>query len=72
MKRIAVTVIKFGALGCGDMYRYCASGEVGWTLKESIRDHGEREVKLAKLTHFSWDEFFAFSPYTPTATVRMA
>ena len=55
--------------GCGDIYRYVASGEVGWALKKEIRDRGRQEIALAGLTRFAWDEMIVFGAYTPTGTV---
>jgi len=51
--------------GCGDIYRYAASGEVGWALKKEIRDRQQTTVTLAKLTRFPWDELIVFGSYTP-------
>lgn len=51
--------------GCGDIYRYAASGEVGWAIKQEIRNRQQTTVTLAKLTRFSWDELIVFGPYTP-------
>lgn len=51
--------------GCGDIYRYLTSGEVGWAIKREIRDRQQTEIALASLTRFSWDELIVFSAYTP-------
>ena len=51
--------------GCGDIYRYLSSGEVGWAIKQEIRDRQQSEITLARLTRFSWDELIIFSSYTP-------
>lgn len=51
--------------GCGDIYRYVASGEVGWALKKEIRDRGRQEITLTGLTRFAWDEMIVFGAYTP-------
>lgn len=51
--------------GCGDIYRYATSGEVGWAIKEEIRDRQQATIHLAKLTRFSWDELIVFGSYTP-------
>jgi len=55
--------------GCGDIYRYFKSGEVGWALKKELRDRKATRVELAKITTFEWDEFFLFGPYQPTSEV---
>lgn len=51
--------------GCGDIYRYLSSGELGWAIKREIRDRQQTEITLTKLTRFSWDELIIFSSYTP-------
>ena len=51
--------------GCGDIYRYLTSGEVGWAIKREIRDRQQTEIALASLTRISWDELIVFSAYTP-------
>ena len=51
--------------GCGDIYRYLRSGEVGWAIKREIRDRQQSEITLARLTRFSWDELIVFGSYTP-------
>lgn len=51
--------------GCGDIYRYLSSGEVGWAIKREIRDRQQTEIAMARLTRFSWDELIVFSAYTP-------
>ncbi len=72
MKRqqIAVAIALLAGLsGCGDLYRYVASGKVGWALKKELRDKHSKEVEIAKLTDFAWDEMVLFGPYFPTAKV---
>ncbi len=51
--------------GCGDIYRFVSSGEVGWALKKEIRDLQQNVVTLSRLTRFPWDELIIFSSYTP-------
>ena len=55
--------------GCGDAYRYLTSGEVGWNLKKEIRDNNAKEVNLAQLARFEWDELFLFGPYQSTESI---
>lgn len=55
--------------GCDEIYRYAKSGEVGWTLKTELRDKRSKEVVMAKIAKFKWDEFFAFDPYTLTIDI---
>ena len=62
-------VFLFCLAGCGEVYRYSKSGEVGWALKKAIRDERKHEVIVKELTHFNWDELFLFSPYEPTSEV---
>jgi hypothetical protein len=62
-------VLLAGLSGCGELYRYVASGKVGWALKKELRDKNSKEVEIAKLTDFAWDELVLFSPYFPTAKV---
>lgn len=50
--------------GCGDIYRYVTSGEVGWALKKEIRDRQQTVITLSHLTRFPWDELIVFSAYT--------
>jgi hypothetical protein len=70
MNKIVFTIVIIGLLaGCGEIYRYSESGQVGWALKKAIRDEHKPEVRLKELTRFDWDEFFLFDPYTPTAEI---
>lgn len=55
--------------GCGEIYRYAKSGEVGWALKTELRDKRRKEVDMTKLAKFKWDELFTFDPYTPMIDV---
>ena len=55
--------------GCGGIYRYAKSGEVGWALKKELRDKHSKEVDMTKLVKFQWDEFFVFNPYTSSADI---
>jgi hypothetical protein len=55
--------------GCSDAYRYLQSGEVGWAMKQALRDRHADKLELARLTQFQWDEFFVFGPYQPTRAV---
>lgn len=55
--------------GCGDIYRFAKSGEVGWAIKKEIRDKHQKEIVLEKITEFLWDEFFVFGAYTPASKV---
>ena len=54
-----------GLAGCGEIYRYASSGEVGWAIKKEIRDKQKTEITLSRLTRFSWNELIIFSSYTP-------
>lgn len=67
LRTLAVLLVLSGTLltGCGDIYRFLRSGEVGWAIKREIRDRQQTEITLAKLTRFSWDELIIFSSYTP-------
>jgi hypothetical protein len=51
--------------GCGDLYRYLNSGEVGWAIKHEVRNRQKAEISLAMLTRFRWDELVVFGSYTP-------
>lgn len=51
--------------GCGDIYRYLKSGEVGWAINQEIRSRHQSEIALASLSRFLWDELVIFSAYTP-------
>ena len=64
MRWIALGICLATLAGC-DGYRYLTSGEVSWKLKKELRDNGAKEVDLASLTSFEWDELFMFGPYTP-------
>jgi hypothetical protein len=64
---IAITLLCLS--GCGNIYRYFSSGEVGWALKRELRDKRTQEVTIAKLTKFQWDELFLFGPYYPTSEI---
>lgn len=55
--------------GCGEIYRYAKSGEVGWALKTELRDKRRKEVDMTKLVKFKWDELFTFELYTPMIDV---
>lgn len=65
---IAAVVLSCMA-GCGDMYRYLKSGEVGWAMKKELRDKGSKEIVLPSLTRFNWDELYIFGPYEPTEDI---
>lgn len=68
--RIFIAILLVISLsGCGDIYRYFNSGEVGWNLKKELRDKKVSKVELAKLTDFKWDEFVIFNPYQPTSEI---
>lgn len=70
ISRFLVFALCLSALaGCGDTYRFFESGEVGWVLKKEIRDKRKKEVAIAKLTKFKWDELYLFSPYEGTRNV---
>lgn len=70
MKKLLIITISLILLaGCGALQRYFRSGEVGWALKKAIRDNHKQEVVLKDLTHFNWDEFYVFNPYTSTDEV---
>jgi hypothetical protein len=49
--------------GCDKARLYLGSGEVGWNLKKAIRDRHAKEVDLALLAPFEWDQVFLFAPY---------
>lgn len=51
--------------GCGDLYRFISSGEVGWAIKREVRNQQKTEISLATLTRFNWDELIIFGSYTP-------
>ena len=55
--------------GCGNIYRFAKSGEVGWAIKKEIRDKHKKEIILANITQFPWDEVFVFGAYSPTFEV---
>jgi hypothetical protein len=63
---LALAAIISALSGCGDVYRYFKSGEVSWALKNELRDKHSKEVNIAKLTDFEWDELYLFGPYEPT------
>ena len=69
MRVIVLSVCLLALAGCGDTYRYVMGGEVGWNLKKEIRDKGAKEINLAKLVPFAWDELFLFGPYQPTEAI---
>lgn len=63
--RLFVVLSLLVLTGCGDIYRYATSSEVGWAIKQEIRDRQQTTINLAKLTRFSWDELIIFGSYTP-------
>lgn len=69
MRSLLAILLILNLCGCGDAYRYVKSGEVGWALKEELRDRKSTRVELAKLTRFEWDEVFVFDPYALTSEV---
>lgn len=69
LRAVLVILLALGLSGCGDIYHYLESGEVGWALKKELHDRKATKVELAKLTKFEWDELFLFSPYEPTSEV---
>ncbi|MFZ4552441.1 MAG: hypothetical protein ACOYNB_11515 [Aquabacterium sp.] len=68
-KVLLATLLTLGLSGCGEIYRYFRSGEVGWALKQELRDRNVEKISLAKLTRFAWDELFLFGPYEPESDV---
>ncbi len=69
MRALIAACLLLTLTGCGDVYRYLKSGEVGWALKKALRDKHSKEVAIAQLTGFEWDELFLFGPYMPTDEV---
>jgi hypothetical protein len=69
MRTLLAILLVLSLSGCGDVYRYLKSGEVGWALKKELRDKKSAKVEIAKLTRFKWDELFLFGPYQPTNEV---
>lgn len=69
MRTVLAILLALCLSGCGDIYRYLKSGEVGWALKKELRDKKATRVELAKITKFEWDELFLFGPYHPTSEV---
>ena len=69
MRATAILALIVSLFGCGDIYRFAKSGEVGWAIKKEIRDKQRKEIVLANITKFPWDEFFVFEAYTPTSEV---
>ncbi|MDW5418951.1 hypothetical protein R6242_20470 [Iodobacter sp. CM08] len=67
----ALLIIFFVLLlsGCGDVYCYLKSGEVGRALNKELRHKKSTQVEIAKLTKFTWDEFFLFGPHQSTSEV---
>lgn len=70
---LAMIVLLQGLIGCGAAHRGGDTGEVGLALKKELRDNQTnnqaKEVTIAKLTRFAWDELFLFNPYTPSSEV---
>jgi len=69
MRITVIAIILLCLAGCGNIYRYFNSGEVGWALKRELRDKHVQEVSIYKLTKFQWDELFLFGPYCPTSEI---
>jgi hypothetical protein len=65
MPGILSALLCFSLSGCGDLYRYLSSGEVGWAIKQEVRNRQKTEISLAILTRFGWDELVVFGSYTP-------
>jgi hypothetical protein len=64
---ILAAVLLTGLLnGCGDVYRYFATGEVGRAVGEAARRPYVNVLALDSLTDFEWDKFYLFGPYEPT------
>lgn len=66
MRALLAILVMLSLSGCGDIFLYLKSGDVGWALKKEIRDKQSTKVEVAKLTSFEWDELFLFGPYQPT------
>jgi hypothetical protein len=64
IRAILVVVLFVILSGCGDIYRYIRSGEVGLAIKKEIRDKHEKEIKIDRVTQFPWNELFIFGGYT--------
>ena len=68
-KFVLTALLMLSLSGCGDIYRYFKSGEVGWALKRELRDRHVEQIELAKITGFTWDELFLFGPYEPASDI---
>lgn len=67
MKAWLVLVVCALLFGC-DWSGYL-SGPVGQALRHEVREKKQKEIDLARVVPFKWDELFLFGPYTPRSEV---
>ncbi|TVO53295.1 hypothetical protein [Denitromonas halophila] len=66
MRAVFVILLTLSLSACDEVYWHVKTGDVGWALKNALRDKKSTRIELAMLTTFQWDEFFLFGPYQPT------
>jgi len=70
MRAVVFTFLLAILIGFGSIYyRSMSIGEVSLALKQELRDKHNKEIAIAKLTKFEWDELFLVGPYQPTSSV---
>ena len=67
MKRIVIAIIIVVLTGC-DFSGY-HSKDVGSVIGKEVRNSGTKEIDLAQIVPFTWDELYLFDPYTPASEV---
>lgn len=67
MKYIALTLLVFTFVGCD--LTGLLSGEVGTAIRKEVRDNGAKQIDLATVVPFKWDELYLFTPHTSSSHV---
>lgn len=70
MRAVVFTILLAILIGFGSIYyRRTNIGEVSLALKQELRDKHTKEIAIAKLTKFEWDELYLVGPYQPTIKI---
>jgi hypothetical protein len=66
--RIWLTVSVCAILSGCELSGYL-SGPVGKAIRHEVREQKQKEIDLARVVPFQWDELFLFQPYTPRSEI---
>lgn len=65
----ALLILGLGALLLGCDLSDFFSGRIGKAIRHEVREKKEKEIDLAKVLPFEWDELFLYEPYTSRLTI---